>query len=67
VLGVLEDGFNIIGVNAFAYQLVLGLAILGAMILNIQLERIRAGRSSIGRGSFANVVLRVGGAARRRS
>ena len=46
VLGVLEDGFNIMGINAFAYQLVLGLAILGAMILNIQMDRIRAGRRS---------------------
>lgn len=46
VLGVLEDGFNIMGVNAFAYQLVLGLAILGAMILNIQLDRVRFGRKS---------------------
>lgn len=67
VLGILEDGFNIIGVNAFAYQLVLGMAILGAMILNIQLERIRAGRASVRRGSFASAVLRVGGAGGRRS
>ena len=44
VLGVLQDGFNIMGINAFAYQLVLGLAILGAMILNIQMDRIRSGR-----------------------
>lgn len=67
VLGILEDGFNIIGVNAFAYQLVLGMAILGAMILNIQLERIRAGRSPVRRGTFASAVLRVGGAGGRRS
>jgi len=46
VLGVLEDGFNIMGINAFAYQLVLGLAILGAMILNIQMDRLRSGRRS---------------------
>lgn len=45
VLGVLQDGFNIMGVNAFAYQLVLGLAILAAMVLNIQTERIRSGRN----------------------
>ena len=44
VLGVLEDGFNIMGINAFAYQLVLGLAILLAMILNIQMDALRAGR-----------------------
>ncbi|QDP97966.1 ABC transporter permease [Microlunatus elymi] len=60
VLGILEDGFNIIGVNAFAYQLVLGLAILGAMILNVQLERVRSGRIE-GRGSFARLLLRIGG------
>lgn len=44
VLGVLQDGFNIMGVNAFAYQLVLGLAILAAMVLNIQMDRIPSGR-----------------------
>lgn len=44
VLGVLQDGFNIMGINAFAYQLVLGLAILAAMILNIQMDSLRAGR-----------------------
>lgn len=49
VLGVLEDGFNIMGINAFAYQLVLGLAILGAMILNIQMDKLRAGRKGGGR------------------
>ena len=49
VLGVLEDGFNIMGINAFAYQLVLGLAILGAMILNIQMDSLRAGRRGGGR------------------
>jgi simple sugar transport system permease protein len=43
VLGVLEDGFNFMGINAFAYQLVLGLAILGAMILNIQMDSLRTG------------------------
>lgn len=48
VLGVLEDGFNIMGINAFAYQLVLGLAILGAMILNMQMDSLRAGRKGHG-------------------
>jgi simple sugar transport system permease protein len=52
VLGVLEDGFLIMGVNSFAYDLVLGVAILVAMILNIQLERATARR----RGSFARAV-----------
>lgn len=57
VLGILQDGFNIIGVNAFAYQLVLGLAILGAMILNVQLEHVRSGQGVMGKGSFARVLL----------
>lgn len=60
VLGILEDGFNILGVNAFAYKLVLGLAILGAMVLNVQLERLslsgRGKRSSASQGSFARLV-----------
>lgn len=60
VLGILEDGFNIIGVNAFAYQLILGLAILGAMILNVQLERARSGRSAGSFGSFARLFVRTG-------
>lgn len=64
VLGVLEDGFNIIGINAFAYQLVLGLAILGAMILNIQLERARSGRGRSS-GSLARLLTRLGGSGRR--
>jgi simple sugar transport system permease protein len=52
VLGILEDGFHIMGVNSFAYDLVLGVAILAAMILNIQLERAGLRR----RGSFARAV-----------
>jgi len=52
VLGILEDGFHIMGVNSFAYDLVLGIAILAAMILNIQLERAGLRR----RGSFARAV-----------
>lgn len=63
VLGVLQDGFNIIGINAFAYQLVLGLAILGAMILNIQLDRARSGRGRSS-GSLARLVSRLGGSRR---
>ncbi|TWP38208.1 ABC transporter permease [Leekyejoonella antrihumi] len=65
VLGVLEDGFNIIGINAFAYQLVLGLAILGAMVLNVQLELVRSGKGGGVYGSFARLVLRSRRAGRR--
>lgn len=66
VLGVLQDGFNIIGINAFAYQLVLGVAILGAMILNVQLERVRSGKGVRGHGSLAGLLLRIPGGSRRR-
>jgi simple sugar transport system permease protein len=66
VLGVLQDGFNIIGINAFAYQLVLGLAILGAMILNVQLEIARSGRGGGVYGSFARLIMRIRGSGRPR-
>jgi len=63
VLGVREDGFNILGVNAYAYPLVLGLAILGAMVLNVQLERVSTpGRRSPGAtGSLARLFRGAGG------
>lgn len=58
VLGILQDGFNIVGISAFTYDLVLGLAILAAMVLNVQLERLRA-EGAGRRGSMARVVLRA--------
>lgn len=39
VLGILYDGLNIRGVSAYYFQLVLGVAILGAMVANVQLRR----------------------------
>lgn len=63
VLGILEDGFHILGVSAFKYTLVLGIAILVAMILNVQMERMRA--QGVGRGSFSRFLLRLGGARRK--
>jgi simple sugar transport system permease protein len=46
VLGVLQDGINIIGVNADYYYIVIGAAILAAMIFNVRLQLLRkAGRS----------------------
>jgi simple sugar transport system permease protein len=39
VLGILYDGLDIKGVNASYFQLVLGVAILAAMIANVQLRR----------------------------
>jgi len=53
-LGVLEDGFHVIGVNAFAYDLILGIAILVTMFLNVQIER--ATIRGAGSGSFARML-----------
>jgi simple sugar transport system permease protein len=41
VLGVLRDGFNLIGVDADRFDLILGLAILIAMVLNVYVSRLR--------------------------
>jgi simple sugar transport system permease protein len=41
VLGLLRDGFNLIGVSAYTFDLILGLAILAAMISNVYLARLR--------------------------
>jgi simple sugar transport system permease protein len=46
VLGILRDGFNLLGINADRYDLILGGAILGAMVLNVYLSRLRV------KGSF---------------
>jgi simple sugar transport system permease protein len=45
VLSILQDGFTLLGVSAFTFDLILGLAILIAMILNVRLQLLReAGR-----------------------
>ena len=41
VLGVLSDGFTLIGINAFTFNIILGAAILGAMLFNIHVGRLR--------------------------
>jgi simple sugar transport system permease protein len=41
VLSELQVGFNLIGISANPYTIILGLAILGSMILNVQLARLR--------------------------
>lgn len=47
VLGMLNDGFTLIGINAFTFNIILGAAILAAMIFNIHVARLgRRGRSS---------------------
>ena len=44
VLGVLNDGFTLIGINAFLFNIILGGAILAAMLFNIHITRLaRAG------------------------
>jgi simple sugar transport system permease protein len=40
VLGVLNDGFTLIGINAFLFNIILGAAILGAMLFNITITRL---------------------------
>jgi simple sugar transport system permease protein len=46
VLAILRDGFNLIGISANAFDLILGAAILVAMISNVHLARLRrAGRT----------------------
>ena len=45
VLAILQDGFNLIGISANQFQIILGAAILLAMIANVYLTRLRsAGR-----------------------
>jgi simple sugar transport system permease protein len=42
VLGVLQDGFTIDGINAFTFNIIIGAAILIAMVFNIHFARLRA-------------------------
>jgi simple sugar transport system permease protein len=42
MLGVLQDGFTLQGINAFTFDIVIGGAILIAMVANIHLARLRA-------------------------
>jgi simple sugar transport system permease protein len=41
VIIILRTGLNIIGVNAFDFDLIIGLAILASMISNVQVARLR--------------------------
>jgi simple sugar transport system permease protein len=54
VLGMIKDGFLILGASSFALDLVTGLTILLAMILNVQIERATSMRGR--RGSFGHAV-----------
>ena len=42
-LGILRDGFTIQGVSAFTFDLILGVAILVAMVINVYVGRLRTG------------------------
>jgi simple sugar transport system permease protein len=50
VLAILNIGFTILGVSAFNFDLIIGIAILGAMILNVQIQRLK-NLGVLGRGS----------------
>jgi simple sugar transport system permease protein len=41
VLSILQNGFTLQGVDAYTYNIILGIAILGAMILNVYVGRLR--------------------------
>ena len=41
IVCVLSDGFTLIGVNAFMFNIILGAAILAAMLFNIHVGRLR--------------------------
>ncbi|CAG4920405.1 unnamed protein product [Acidocella sp. C78] len=43
VLGVLQDGFTLAGINAFTFDMIIGGAILIAMIANIRVQGMRKG------------------------
>jgi simple sugar transport system permease protein len=42
VLGILKDGFTLSGVSAYAFDMILGGAILLTMLINVRLSRLRA-------------------------
>jgi simple sugar transport system permease protein len=41
VLVILRTGFNIIGVSAFTFELIIGIAIIASMVVNVQVARLR--------------------------
>jgi simple sugar transport system permease protein len=41
LLGIINDGFNLIGVNAYAFDVVIGIAVVVAMLLNVYLANLR--------------------------
>jgi ribose/xylose/arabinose/galactoside ABC-type transport system permease subunit len=63
VLGELQDGFNLRGISANKYLIILGAAILVFMVVNTYLSRLR-GSGRLGSGNTRG---RRGGGARERS
>jgi len=41
VLGILKDGFTLLGVSAFTFDMILGAAILATMTVNVHLTQWR--------------------------
>ena len=41
VLVILRTGFSIIGVSAFTFDLIIGIAIIASMVVNVQVARLR--------------------------
>lgn len=41
VLAILKDGFTLLGVSAYTFDMILGMAILGTMAVNVYLNRLR--------------------------
>ena len=46
-LSILNDGFTLLGVSAYTYDIILGVAILIAMILNVRLQHLARGRPTM--------------------
>ena len=44
VLGILQDGFTLLGINAFAFDIITGAAILVTMVANVQFADLRRKR-----------------------
>ncbi len=41
VLSIIKDGFTLLGISAFTFDLILGISILVAMLLNVRLQMLR--------------------------
>jgi simple sugar transport system permease protein len=41
LLGIIENGFTLTGVNAYAFDVVIGVAVVAAMLLNVYISSLR--------------------------